>query len=78
MDAVSEIVERLGGPSRLASRFGIGTKAIEMWVRREGIPGRWHIPLLLLAAELGVELSLTELLSAEPTQANPQYAEAAQ
>lgn len=56
-----EIVDRLGGPEALAARFCISVKAIEMWARRGGIPGRWHIPMLLLAGELGVPLSLDDL-----------------
>lgn len=70
MSGPTDIVKRLGGPEVLADRFGVSLKAIEMWERRNGIPGKWHVPMLLLAAERGVSLSLDELASApEPAEA---------
>lgn len=62
MTATTEIVERLGGAELLAERFNVSRKAIEMWGRPDrGIPGKWHIQLLLLAKERRVRLSLEEL-----------------
>lgn len=61
MATPSKIVERLGGAELLAQKFGITLKAIEMWERRGGIPGSRHIPLLLLAKERRVKLSMEEL-----------------
>ncbi len=36
-----------------------------MWERRNTVPFRWHVPLLKLAADRGVSLSLDELLSTQ-------------
>lgn len=56
----SDIIARCGGGAVLAERFKLSEKAVEMWGRRHSIPGRWHVPLLLLARERGVELSLDD------------------
>jgi hypothetical protein len=61
MRDVSEIVTALGGAAIVAPRFGLSIKAVEMWERRGGIPGRWHLPILMLAAEKEVPLSPSDL-----------------
>ena len=64
MEAVVSIIERLGGRSALSGEFPeLSEKAVFMWERRGGVPGKWHLPLLRLARERGVELSEDELLS---------------
>lgn len=61
MTAVSDIVDRLGGAEALAARFSISRKAIEMWERRGGVPGRWHVSMLVMAREQGIRLTPEEL-----------------
>ena len=64
MDGIVSIIERLGGRSALSGEFPeLSEKAVFMWERRGGIPGKWHLPLMRLAREQGVELSEDELLS---------------
>ena len=68
MDGVVSIIERLGGRSALSGEFPeLSEKAVFMWERRGGIPGKWHLPLLRFARERGVELSDDELLSTTKT-----------
>ncbi len=63
MIGVASIIERLGGRSGLAGEFPeLSEKAVFMWERRGGIPGKWHLALMRLAREQGVELSEDELL----------------
>jgi hypothetical protein len=69
MSDTASIVERLGGPVLLSDRFKISRKAVEMWVCRGNIPGRWHVPLLMLAEERRVVLGMDELLSTHSQRA---------
>lgn len=55
------MIARFGGPKAIAERFGLTVKAIEQWEAREGIPGKWHIPLLVWAAEIDAPLSMSDL-----------------
>lgn len=71
MSGPSDIVDRLGGPDVVARRFGISLKAIDMWGQRGGVPGRWHIPMLMMADELGVPLSMHELSTGIPERPEP-------
>lgn len=61
MTDVTTLVSRFGGEKAVAERFGLTVKAVEQWVARGGIPGRWHIALLLWAEEAGVPLSMSDL-----------------
>lgn len=61
---VEDIVSRFGGPERLAKALELGTsKAVEQWIRRGTVPGKWHLSLLSMAAERGIKLSPDELLN---------------
>ena len=61
MTDVSVLIERFGGAKAVAARFDLTAKAVEMWVNRGGIPGRWHIPLLRWASEIGAPLEMSDL-----------------
>lgn len=61
---VESIIKRLGGEAAIASAFDLSEKAVWQWSNRNSIPGRWHLSLLRLARERGVELTDDELLSA--------------
>ena len=62
MTNVASIIERLGGRSALSGTFpDLTEKAVFMWERRGGVPGKWHLPLLRLARERNIELSEDEL-----------------
>ncbi|WP_375594608.1 carph-isopro domain-containing protein [Algihabitans albus] len=65
MEQVNEVVRRFGGAAALADELGLGTtKAVEQWIRRGHIPGKWHLTLLEMARDRGVSLTAEELLSA--------------
>ena len=65
MEQVNEVVCRFGGAAALADELGLGTtKAVEQWIRRGRIPGKWHLTLLDMARSRGVSLTEEELLSA--------------
>ena len=68
MTDVPALIARFGGVKAVASRFGLTRKSVEQWESREGIPGKWHIPLLLWAAEIEVPLSVDDL-SSRPAEA---------
>lgn len=69
MTEVPTLIARFGGAKAIAERFGLTVKAVEQWENREGIPGKWHIPLLLWAAEIDVPLSVDDLSSVEQIEA---------
>jgi len=69
MTEVPTLIARFGGAKAIADRFGLTVKAVEQWENREGIPGKWHIPLLLWAAEIKVPLSMADLSSREVVEA---------
>ena len=65
MEQINDIVGRFGGPAVLADELDLGTtKAVEQWIRRGRIPGKWHLTLLDMARSRGVSLTEEELLSA--------------
>lgn len=66
---VEEIVGRFAskdesGREILAERFGLTPKAVEQWIRRNRVPGLWHLPLLDEARRRDVSLSKDELIHA--------------
>lgn len=64
--STKDIVSLFGGPSALADALGgIGQTAVSNWSRQNGggVPGKWHLPLLALAEERGVDLTPGDLLS---------------
>jgi hypothetical protein len=63
----SDIIDLFGGTGVVADLLGANQSAVSMWRARGGIPGKWHLPLLRLARERGVELSDEELLSTTNT-----------
>ena len=52
MDA-SEIIAALGGPVKVATRFGVSRTTVYGW-RHEGIPARFWLAVLDAAAEDGL------------------------
>ncbi len=59
----SDIIDLFGGTGVVADLLGANKSAVSMWRTRDGIPGKFHLTLLRLARERGVELSDDELLS---------------
>ncbi len=47
----------------LAEELGVSDEARRKWREREAVPGTWHLPLMRLAREQGVQLSEDDLLS---------------
>ena len=62
MATAENIVARFGGPSVLGGLLGgVRQNTVSMWVLRGSVPGKWHLTLLRLAREQGIELSADEL-----------------
>lgn len=51
--ATAELIRALGGPSRIAGRFGVTTSAVSQWSQR-GIPREHHLGMWRLALEAGL------------------------
>jgi hypothetical protein len=60
--SAADLIKRFGGPSKLGEEIGVGQSAVSMWNDR-GIPGKWHLPLLRKAREMGISLTEEELLA---------------
>ena len=67
LKTASDIIDLFGGTGAIAELLGANKSAVSMWRTRDGVPGKWHLPLLRLARERGVELSEDELLSTTNT-----------
>ena len=63
MNAADLVVEKFGGTSALAAAIGKGPSTVSYWRKTGQIPAKWHQALLTLAANRGVTLGPTDLLS---------------
>ena len=63
MTDVSEVLRRFGGAAAVADAFSIPVSTVWNWPWKGFVPAKWHLPLLRLARDRGVELSEDELLS---------------
>jgi transcriptional regulator with XRE-family HTH domain len=59
------ILKVLGGTSPVMARLGVGASAVSNW-RSSGFPPSVEGDLLVMAAELGVPLTITVLRAATP------------
>ena len=59
---VIKLVKKYGGQSVLASQLGIGQSAVAYWVKKNTIPSKWHLKLLELAQQNGIDIVATDLL----------------
>ena len=51
---VRKIVDKFGGQTALAELVGVKQSAIAYWVKKGGIPSKWHSKIMSLANENGV------------------------
>ncbi len=65
---VREVVAKFGGQSALAKALGINQSAIAYWVKRNGIPAKWHAVLLKIAIDKAIPLEATDLVSRAPAR----------
>ncbi|MCP4304181.1 MAG: helix-turn-helix domain-containing protein [bacterium] len=75
MEPASSIIQKLGGPSRIAREVGVHRTRVSNWQRPRDVGGtgglipQKHIPTLLrLARENGVALAADEFLPPEPAE----------
>lgn len=52
---IADLIARLGGPTAVARRFGIGHTAVLHWLRTRRVPARRQLALWRLAREAGVD-----------------------
>ena len=61
ISSLEDLIKRFGGPQAMAARLSavgkgvITREAVYVW-RKRGLPGRWHVPILLEAEKLGIEV----------------------
>jgi hypothetical protein len=66
---ISEIIERFGGTSALATALGAPISTVDSWKRNNYIPAWRQRHVLELAFEQGVDLSATDFPEAKRTAA---------
>jgi len=69
MITVSDIVDALGGTSKVARLFGVTAPAISNWRAANRFPPRTHFKLYRLCLERGVDLPMSMLTGDGPEQA---------
>src|SRR5258708_7458005 len=57
MNAAQTIVEKFGGPAKLAKLVGKGQSTVQYWIKTGAIPAKWQAVLLQLAQEHNVDLT---------------------
>jgi hypothetical protein len=57
INSIEELIEALGGPSKLGSLLGIGDSAVCNWSARGFIPPSWHLRLSCELFEAGKTLN---------------------
>ncbi len=53
INSVQEIVERLGGPTKLSQKLGISQPTVSIWIMRNKIPSRWFLAIMALLNKEG-------------------------
>ena len=59
ISTLEDLIQRFGGPQAMAARLSalgkgaITREAVYVW-RKRGLPGRWHVPILLEAESSGL------------------------
>lgn len=56
------IISRFGGKRAIAALLNVSPDAVKQWKQRGDIPGKWHLTLLKLARERGIDLSSADLI----------------
>lgn len=67
INTISELVEALGGPTKLAHEHGVTASNISNWSLRGFIPPSWHFRLYLALRERGLTVN-PDLLEMTPEQ----------
>lgn len=53
LSTVEEVIFALGGPTAVASAFGVTQPAVSNWILRNEIPAGWHLRVYVKLRELG-------------------------
>lgn len=72
MNTASWVISKFGGQSALARLIGKRASTVQHWATAGRIPAKWHIELLRLARERGIDLQPGELVE-PPTQIEPEH-----
>lgn len=72
MEPASTIIEKFGGPSKVASLLGVHRTRVSNWKSAKGtggqIPQRYHVKLLDEAARAGIPLAAEDFLARRPVE----------
>jgi hypothetical protein len=68
----ARIIERFGGQSNLARLLGKSPSTVQYWGSTGRIPPKWHSRLLAIAAQSGISLAPSELVTIAETPALPE------
>lgn len=76
---VRDVIERLGGPAKVAAALGMRTNAVANWSLRGIVPARHHTRLWRMAQEAGLDWRPpgSEGLTLAPEPTAPRAAQAA-
>lgn len=55
IETVEEVVDALGGDTKVADWLGISQPAVAAWKSRESIPGGWHLRIYARLLTMGLE-----------------------
>jgi hypothetical protein len=67
---IKEIISQFGGQTALAALLGIQQSAVAYWVKRGGIPSKWHAQLTALAKDKGIVITAQHLIIVAHTVAS--------
>lgn len=78
MLTASDIIDRLGGASKVAEALDSPLTTVASWGATNFIPRWWHQPLLALAAKLGEPLGTGDFPTADKRIPRPKKADSEQ
>lgn len=63
MESTQELIQRLGGPTKIGRFFNIRPQAVSLWASKQRIPAERLPALVRMAKELGLELNPEDVRS---------------
>lgn len=57
-EAISKLIQDLGGDSALSKRLGCTSENLWHWKKKGSIPYKWHLPLAEMARDLGLQYTV--------------------
>lgn len=64
-EAIQTVVNKLGGNAKVAAALGVHPSAVTQWKRRNSIPAKRIVALLILAKDSGIHLEPGHFFTAD-------------